>query len=476
MASRGDGLSNLSAGTGGALRFEGKSDRVLVARATERRDPAARSETRSSHLWQIDVVRLLTFSAVISVHSLAFTEQPDNRLAAGAMMLLQFGREVFFALTGFVLVYAAWNRSGRVRDFWFKRLSYVAVPYVAWTGIYYAYSVLGPQHLRPSLSVFGTDLLDGGAMYHLYFLLVTLQLYLVFPVVLAFVRRTAHRAGTVLGLVAVANLAWLAVVQYVPAPSGSTGWWWHHAYEILPTYSMYVLAGCYAAVHLPMLQRVVARYSRALIAVAVVSAAAAVGLYLVQLPYFAPRTAASVLQPATAFSCVSAIILLYLLGSRWASGPRRGERTVAILSDASFGVYLAHPLVLQLLLDHGLGNAGQEVPAAAATVIGIVAAALGGLAITLAARRTPISLFLTGRPRRTATGRPASAVVTRSIRWPGPAPLRPYRPVLPARTTGAEVRPMATTGSRATTATSIHRAARWKGDTHEFAVSPTTRP
>ena len=145
-----------------------------------------------------------------------------------------------------------------------------------------------------------------------------------------------------------------------------------------------------------------------MIAIAVSSAALAIVLYLVQLPYLAPRTAASVLQPATTFSCVSALILLYLLGSRWASGPRRGEKTVALLSDASFGVYLAHPLVLQLLLDHGLGNAGQKLPAALATVIGLVAAAVGGLVIALAARRTPLSLVLTGRRRRTATGRPAS--------------------------------------------------------------------
>jgi peptidoglycan/LPS O-acetylase OafA/YrhL len=389
----------------------GKSEEVRVATTTVGRAPDLRSASKTTHLWQIDVVRLLTFTAVIAVHSLAFTEQPDNRLAAGAMMLLQFGREVFFALTGFVLVYTAWNGTRRVRDFWLRRLSYVAVPYVAWTGIYYAYSVLGPQHLHPSLSVLATDLLYGGAMYHLYFLLVTMQLYLVFPLLLAFVRRTAHRAWRVLGLVTVVNLAWLAVVQYVAAPSGSAGWWWYHAYEILPTYSMYVLAGCYAAVHLSKVQEVVARYSRPLIAIAGASAALAIGLYLVQLPYLAPRSAASVLQPATTFSCVSALILLYLLGSRWASGPRRGEKTVALLSDASFGVYLAHPLVLQLLLDHGLGNAGQKVPAALATVIGIVAAAAGGLVIAWAARRTPLSLVLTGRPRQRALVRPARAIV-----------------------------------------------------------------
>jgi peptidoglycan/LPS O-acetylase OafA/YrhL len=359
----------------------------------------------SPHLWQVDVVRLLAFTAVIAVHSLAFTEQPSNRVAAAAMMLLQYGRDVFFALTGFVLVYSAWNRGPGNRDrglrgVGIKRFSYVAVPYIVWSAIYYAYSVFGPQHLHASLLGFGQDLLDGGAMYHLYFLLVTLQLYLVFPALLKFVRRTAHQAGRVLGIVAVANLAWLAAVQYVPIPSGPASWLWRHAYEILPTYSMYVLAGCYAAVHLATLQRFVERHSLALIAAAISSAVVAVGAYIAQLQYMAPRSAASVLQPASAFSSFAALILLYLLGSRWASGPRRHEKAIALLSDASFGVYLAHPIILQVLLDHGLGNSGQQVPAALATLVGMLGAAAGGLAITLIARRTPLSLALCGRPKK----------------------------------------------------------------------------
>jgi peptidoglycan/LPS O-acetylase OafA/YrhL len=76
---------------------------------------------------------------------------------------------------------------------------------------------------------------------------------------------------------------------------------------------------------------------------------------------------------------------------------------VAEASDISFGVYLAHPLVLQLLLSAGLGNAGQRMPAPLATVVAFVGATVGAVAITLVARRTRLSLALTGRPRRLPT-------------------------------------------------------------------------
>src|SRR5262249_38514238 len=144
-------------------------------------EQATSGPARLKHLWQLDIVRLLTFAAVICVPVLAFTEQPDHRVAAAALMRLQFGREGVVALTGFVLVYSFAGRRLATGQFWQKRILYVAVPYVAWSAIYYTYSVVGPQNLRPSLSGFATDLLYGGAMYHLYFLLVTIQLYLVFP-------------------------------------------------------------------------------------------------------------------------------------------------------------------------------------------------------------------------------------------------------------------------------------------------------
>jgi peptidoglycan/LPS O-acetylase OafA/YrhL len=373
----------------------------------------SRRAPTEGHLWQVDVVRLLTFTAVIAVHSLAFTEQPGNRVAAGAMMLLQFGREIFFAISAFVLVYSARDRPLDLGRFWRRRYLYVVVPYVVWTLVYEAYASLGPLHRAWSLDVLGRDLLYGGAMYHLYFLLVTMQLYLVFPLVLAFVRRTAHRAGRVLIVVGAVNVAWLAVTQWVPAPAGPAAWLWMHAYEILPTYAIYVLAGCYAAVHLRRLQALVQDHARALAVAAVASVAGALAAYAAQLAWMAPRNADSVLQPAMLLSCAAAVILLYLLGSHWAGGPRRRSATIATLSDASFGVYLAHPLVLQLLLDHGLGNNGQRLPAPAATLLGLVAAIAGGLALTLVARRTPLSLALTGRPwqrspRDVGTPAPAS--------------------------------------------------------------------
>ncbi len=371
----------------------------------------SRTDAGRGHLWQIDVVRLLTFAAVIAVHSLAFTEEPDNQVAAGMMMLLQYGREVFFAITGFVLVYSTWGKPLVARSFWRKRISFVAVPYVVWSGVYYAYGVFGHAHLKPSIGAFLADLLDGGAMYHLYFLVVTIQLYLLFPLLMRLVRATAHRALPVLGAVAVANLGWLALLHYTRAPSGPAGWFYSHAYELLPTYAMYVLGGAYAAVHLDRVEAVVARYSKVLLGVATVSVAGSLAVYASQLSSMAPRQANDVLQPAMTLSCLAAVIAVYIVGRSWASGRRRGQHVIEVLSDASFGIYLSHPLVLALLLDYaGFANGHQVMPDVAATVVSYAITVAGATVITLAARRTPLSLALTGRPWRSQVKRQPRAV------------------------------------------------------------------
>lgn len=132
----------------------------------------------TGHLVQVDLLRVLTFSAVIAVHAIAFTTLTSDRAAGGALMLLQFGREVFFALTAFVLVYSTRDRIERPVEFWRRRvpyvaLPYVALPYVAWSLIYEVTRTT-VDGTRLATGTIAADLLTGGAKYHLYFLLVTL--------------------------------------------------------------------------------------------------------------------------------------------------------------------------------------------------------------------------------------------------------------------------------------------------------------
>jgi len=361
-----------------------------------------------THLGELDVVRLGAFIAVIVVHSIDFTQQPSSRAAAAAIMVLQFGREVFFALTGFVLVHSSGAGPLRARQFWRRRVPTIVVPYVGWTVLYEMVNALTSGTRR--WSAIGWDALTGNAEYHLYFLLVTLQLYLVFPVLLRGVRRSAVRAPIVLGVAGVGNLAWLAALHYVPAPHGALQGLWAHSYELLPTYGIYVLIGCYSALHREWLERMVARSSRRLLAAGAVAVGVALVVLVAQLSGNAPRQAGAVLQPVMALPSLAAGTALYIVGRRWVSGRHGSTNAVRAASDISFGVYLAHPMVLALLVDHGLGNgAHRAVPAPLATALAALGCGVGAVGLSWVARRTPLSMLLTGRPGRPPT--PTARVV-----------------------------------------------------------------
>jgi len=359
---------------------------------------------RRPHLHQVDVVRLLTFAAVIGVHSIAFTEPPANQAWAGVLMLLQFGREVFFALTGFVLVYSAGDRPLSAGTFWRRRFPLIAVPYLAWSGIYTLFHIFGPLHAHLTWTAILWDVATGNSEYHLYFLVVSMQLYLVFPLLLRFVRRTAQRPWPVLGVVGVLNTAWFAWLQYGHAPSNWIGQLWPRAYELLPTYAVYVLIGCYAAVHLDRVDRVMTERRRTMLWIAALAALVAEVVFWVQVGGRDPRVAAAVLQPAMALTSIAALIGLYLAGTAWTARGRPGAALMTRASDLSFAVYLAHPLVLELLLVTGLGNGVQKLPAVLATVLAMVGTAVGASLIAVVARESVWSLPLTGRPRRPRTG------------------------------------------------------------------------
>ncbi len=354
-------------------------------------------------------MRLLAFTAVIAVHSIDFTQTNASQIAAGTLMLLQFGRAVFFALTGFVLVYATKERPLDNASFWRRRFPVVLVPYLAWSVIYYVFGVLTGTWPPLSWSAFYGHVEYGDAGYHLYFLLVTMQLYLVFPLVLRFVRATRHRAWLVLGVVGAADLVWQAMLQYGRPPGNWVGWFWIHGYELLPTYAIYVLVGCYVALHLDRVNDVVRRHGGGLVGLSVAGLAIGEIAYVVQLGGRAPRIAGGPIQPAMLLVSLGALVLLYVACTWWADRGAVGRGLVARGSDLSFGIYLAHPFVLTILLMNGLASDDQHVPALVAAVVALVVTAVGATVASIMARRSPLSLALTGRPGHRPAEQAASA-------------------------------------------------------------------
>jgi peptidoglycan/LPS O-acetylase OafA/YrhL len=157
-------------------------------------EAVARVNSRS-HVYAVDLVRVLTFACVIAVHTVATVNSADSVPAGGAAMLLHFTREAFFSLTAFVLVHRYRDRL-HIRPFWRRRFLLVGVPYVIWSVIYSGLALITtPVPPTAALIQLARNLLTGTAWYHLYFLVVTMQFYLLFPLFLRLLRASAGRRG-----------------------------------------------------------------------------------------------------------------------------------------------------------------------------------------------------------------------------------------------------------------------------------------
>ncbi len=369
--------------------------------------PAPASDRR--HLHEVDLFRLLTFACVIGVHVLSAATTADNVGSNGGQLLLHFTREAFFTLTGFVLTFQALRRPQRVPAFWRKRIPLVLTPYLAWTVVYslLAVGTRPPGTPAPTvaqeLTVIGWNALEGTAWYHLYFLLVTLQLYLVFPALVAGLRRCSA-AGHVVVLVG-ALVVQVVVADLLDAPpAGPVGVVLAaHGYALLPAYLLYPVVGAVAALHLDQVQAVVLRCRWAIAGLVVVGIVVAEVLYVLAVHGGTPpAVAAAVFEPTTIAWFLVAVLGLYTLSLVVTAGWRPGgpaRRALAYASDRSFGIFLAHPLVLAGLLSisAGWGPAVGSGVTLGALYLGTV---VGSVLVADVLRRLPVSAALTGRPWR----------------------------------------------------------------------------
>lgn len=358
---------------------------------------------RVAHVPSVDVVRVLTFACVIAVHTVSTTWALDDPRADAAVMLLHFTREAFFVLTACVLTHSSMDRPLPPGPFWRRRFLLVGVPYVVWTVLYAALqqvpTPVATADLPWSLVL---DLATGVGWYHLYFLLVSLQFYLVFPVFrrLLVVTRGHHRWLLLAALVAqVAADRWI----HDPTATGTKALLLPYAGSFVGSYVFFLVLGGLVAEHRVRVLDALRRRPAAVVVALAVTGVAAEWSYQAAIGSGENAIVASdVFQPVMIPWVIAVVAGFALLGLVWA-GEGRAPRWVPWASERSFGVFLIHPAFLWAqtggwYLLTGAANPFTAWPAPLASVAVYVSAVAASLAAVEAVRRTPLRLPLTGKP------------------------------------------------------------------------------
>jgi len=377
---------------------------------------------RRPYLRQIDLVRIVPMVGVVTVHTVSST-QPAASVAAGALLtVLHVNRELFFLVTSFVLAYSAPAAGApfAAGSFWRRRYPLVVAPYLAWTLIYWLL-IAGPPLLppAPALGRLGYFLLTG--YWQLYFLLVTMQIYLVFPLLLWAARRTQAWHGHILLASLALQIVYTLFLRYPPTslPPPLQTWFTYPQIE-LPSYQFYAVAGVLAAEHFDQVRAWLLRRTSLVLVGIVAAAAGAEAVFLFDVAHGrSPVFAAGVFQPAMPLLATATLAGLYLAGNwlvRTQPADGRLWRAVSWAARASFGVYLAHVLALTVVVQTRLlAGVGLSAPSALRTLLALVLTlAATGLLVEILGR-TPLSALLTGRPRPRTTEKARLGAVAKGV-------------------------------------------------------------
>ena len=342
---------------------------------------ATQPQKGSKHLYEVDVIRVVTALCVIGVHVVAFallgTTGPVGEFVQYAVKSsLHFTREIFLSISAFVLVVVYGKRTLSAGTFWKKRGIGVLFPYVAWTYFYEQQKTNG-MHLSPIQWTGGflLDLVTGKASYQLYFILLTLELYLILPWFLRFIKRFGSHPWRLLALsfaLQMVLFVWDFNYAQLPPFSNTTVGHLINVYQdnFLPVYQFYLILGALAALHLEQLRAFVIRHGVWTIAALALSLALLLGnlWYQTYVTHLGLDYGSSVFQPAMPLYALSVSVFLYWLAYRWsisrAPGPPRGYKVWGLLSDISFGIYLLHVYILNRALIGFLGSLPSAWPAA----------------------------------------------------------------------------------------------------------------
>ena len=377
---------------------------------------------------QVDAMRPIKQAGVVSTHTIiAFAPAGAAVLSNASLLLLHVSREAFFFISACMLTYpyVELNRAGMRRFYW-RRFVAVGVPYLCWSVIYFLwfpYVLHNASYTATpgsALAHFGHQLEVGYDQ--LYFLIVIMEFYLVFPLVLALLRWTKGHHGLVIAAAVAAQFAMSIGMHWKLLPATVIA----YGQENALCYVLYLLGGAVVAFHLSDVHDWVCRHAALVVYLTVVSALFAEAVYFLARMGVtrALGNGSDPFQPSVIPFNVCVLGCGYLAGiflvRPWRS--RRTRAAVRIGSDNAYGIYLAQMLFITTLAALGWRDFADVAPFWVWLPLTLAIAYAGSIALTAVLARTPLAVPLTGRKRE-----PWRTLLPRRV----PAPVEAARPATP---------------------------------------------
>jgi peptidoglycan/LPS O-acetylase OafA/YrhL len=324
-----------------------------------------------AYLGMVDFCRVVVCFGVVFQHSFLWTGMSNNDIGTGFITMLHFTRDAFFILSGVVVCYAEITRPRSTWGFWKRRYVQLGVPYLAWTCIYVVYTILDTHVGWGQFgNLFWFDLRYG--FYQLYVVIVLLQFYAVFPLLLWLLRKTSGRAHVIIVTISLAAAMFLGVVIHYHPDLGTFGHALNRIGHGLPwgrnllSYQMYFIVGMVVAYHLDQVLAFVRKWHRWIVAASVAVGLSTFFYYVVDVNTgVSTGSASDIYTPVAVLWGFAATAGVFTLGWMWlqrggqaeelAAGHKelptgwRRRTTFVGLAELTGGIFLSHVLFINLI-------------------------------------------------------------------------------------------------------------------------------
>lgn len=343
----------------------------------------------------IDLFRCVAILAVVAIHTTSFALgrlEPGSGPAFWVSLInrsSQFAVPAFLFLTALVQTRSSLSSGRQPGRFYRAQLVRTGLPYLVWSVLYALFAVAtGSRSLASlaSVSLWANWLLLGNASYHLYYLIIVIQFYALFPLILPLVRRWPWPPLTLAFVALQLGFYWLnrQVLHIKPI-----------ATPVL-SYSLQLGLGMLVGRAFGQWPAFWARWRLAILALAGLSWA----LYLPQAYLALRRVPVNTFNSAWSYWLFTGAISLLLLGLCGDLDRRAAWlRPLRLLGTHSFQIYLIHPAVIILFGRSVLFSRLEST--APGLGLGYALMVLLSLALPLAfarlVRHSPVSRLLFGR-------------------------------------------------------------------------------
>ncbi|MFC7677900.1 acyltransferase [Paenibacillus sp. GCM10028914] len=309
---------------------------------------------------ELQLVRAFAILGVLSVHSTSYAATAmvnSNYFFIYNFMniFMKYGTPTFIFLSSFVLFYNYYERpltKELIGGFFKKRMLYIIIPYIVFSVFYFGLLHViyyQDRSLQDTIISFFSKLLTGKAYTHLYFVFISIQFYVLFPLILLLFKKIPQLSKWAIPIGLAVQWAFILLNKYYLQVPNKGSW--------SLSYMAYFMLGAFIGIYYPKLKgwfvmsREKATLGRMAGWIVLWAGWATAGLAHVYI-YYNSRLYGTQYNSTlyellwNLHTYLGAMVLLQLAIVVYRKAPRKLTAPLDKLGALSFGVYLIHPFFL----------------------------------------------------------------------------------------------------------------------------------